>query len=109
MTPLDIVPITIIVPKAAPSISSVSSSVSGNTLTVVVTGYSSTREIQSATFAFTPASGASISQKTITISAATLFTTWYTTTGSAQYGSSFTYTQLFTLSGPATAIATASA
>ena len=35
----------------------------------------------------------------------TLFTTWYTTTGSAQYGSAFTYTQLFTLSGNASAVA----
>jgi sugar lactone lactonase YvrE len=104
VTPPNLAPITIIVPKAAPSISAVSFSVSGNTLTVLVTGYSSTREIQSAAFFFTPASGASLSQKTITVPSTALFTTWYTSAGSAQYGSSFTYTQLFTLSGPANAV-----
>jgi len=38
------------------------------------------------------------------VPANTLFETWYTTADSAQFGSSFTYTQLFTLSGPATAV-----
>ncbi len=69
-----------------------------------MTGYSSTREIQSATFAFTPATGAALAEKTITVPVSTLFETWYTTAESAQYGSAFTYTQLFTLSGPATAV-----
>ena len=69
-----------------------------------MTGFSTTREIQSATFTFTPASGASLNQKTITVPANTLFQTWYTTTGSDQFGSAFTYTQLFTLSGNASAV-----
>jgi len=104
VTPPNLAPIAIIVPKVAPTVSAVTFSTSGDTLTVVVTGYSSTREIQSATFSFTPAMGASLAEKSITVPASTLFGTWYTTPESAQYGSSFTYTQLFTLSGPATAV-----
>jgi sugar lactone lactonase YvrE len=104
VTPTNVVPITIVVARVAPTINTVSFSASGNTLTVLVTGFSTTREIQSATFNFTPASGASLNQKTITVPATTLFTTWYTTAGSAQFGSAFTYTQLFTLSGPATVV-----
>jgi sugar lactone lactonase YvrE len=108
VTPASVAPITIIVPKAAPIVSAVSMTASGNTLTVLTTGYSTTREIQSATFAFTPANGASLSQKTITVPAATPFATWYTTAASAQYGSSFTYSQQFTLSGPASAVGSVS-
>ncbi len=104
VTPANVTPITIVVPRVAPTISTVSFSASGNTLTVLVTGFSTTREIQSATFTFTPASGASLNQKTITVPANTLFQTWYTTTGSDQFGSAFTYTQLFTLSGNASAV-----
>jgi FG-GAP-like repeat/Bacterial Ig-like domain (group 3)/Beta-propeller repeat/NHL repeat/FG-GAP repeat len=104
VTPTNVVPVTIVVPRAAPTITAMSFTTAGNTLTVLVTGFSTTREIQSATFNFTPASGASLNQKTFTVPATTLFQTWYTTTGSAQYGSAFTYTQLFTLSGPATAV-----
>ncbi len=104
VTPASVVPITIVIAPAAPTITALSFSASGNTLTVLVTGFSTTREIQSATFSFTPASGASLNQKTITVPANTLFQTWYTTTGSAQYGSAFTYTQLFTLSGNASAV-----
>jgi hypothetical protein len=104
VTPTNVTPVTIVVPRVAPTISALSFTTSGNTLTVLVTGFSTTREIQSATFTFTPASGASLKQKTITVPATSLFTTWYTTTSSAQYGSAFTYTQLFTLTGSASAV-----
>jgi sugar lactone lactonase YvrE len=104
VTPPNLAPITIVVPKVAPTISALSFSASGNTLTVVVSGYSSTREIQSATFSFTPGSGATLADKSLTVTANTLFATWYAAADSAQYGSSFTYTQLFTLSGPASAV-----
>jgi sugar lactone lactonase YvrE len=105
VTPTNVAPITIVVPRVAPTITTLSFSTSGTTLTVLVTGFSTTREIQSTTFNFTPASGASLAQKTVTVPATGLFTTWYTTAGSAQFGSAFTYTQLFTLSGNASAVA----
>ncbi len=108
VTPANVVPITIVVPKAAPTISAVSISASGNTLTVLTTGFSTTREIQSATFSFTPANGALLAQKTVIVPAATLFSVWYTTAGSAQYGSAFTYSQQFTLSGSPSSVASVS-
>jgi sugar lactone lactonase YvrE len=108
ITPANVVPITIVVPKAAPTISAVSISTSGNTLIVLTTGYSTTREIQSATFSFTAANGATLAQKTVIVPAATLFSAWYTTAGSAQYGSAFTYSQQFTLSGSPSSIASVS-
>jgi Bacterial Ig-like domain (group 3)/FG-GAP-like repeat/FG-GAP repeat/Beta-propeller repeat/NHL repeat len=108
VTPANVAPITIVVPKVAPTISAVSMSVSGNTLTVLTTGYSTTREVQSATFSFTPANGATLAQKTVIVPSATLFSAWYTTPGSAQYGSAFTYSQQFTLSGPASSVASVS-
>jgi hypothetical protein len=108
VTPTNIAPVTIVVPRVAPTITALSMSTSGNALTILVTGFSTTREIQSATFAFTPSSGASLAEKTITVPAATLFTTWYTAAGSAQYGSAFTYTQQFTLSGAASTVASVS-
>ncbi|MFY9936401.1 MAG: hypothetical protein WAK33_06010, partial [Silvibacterium sp.] len=108
VTPANVVPITIVVPKAAPTISAVSINTSGNTLTVHTTGYSTTREIQSATFSFTAANGATLAQKTVIVPAATLFSAWYTTAGSAQYGSAFTYSQQFTLSGSPSLIASVS-
>jgi hypothetical protein len=105
VTPPSVVPVTIVVPRVAPTITSVSFTTSGNTLTVLVTGFSTTREIQSANFSFVPASGATLFEKSITVPATTLFTTWYTTPTSAQYGSAFTYTQTFTLSGNASVVA----
>jgi len=108
VTPANVVPITIVVPRAAPTISAVSIGTSGNTLTVLTTGYSTTREIQSATFSFTAANGATLAQKTVIVPAVTLFSAWYTTAGSAQYGSAFTYSQQFTLSGSTSSIASVS-
>jgi len=105
VTPASVAPITIIVPKVAPTISSVSITTSGNTLTVLTTGYSTTREMQSATFKFTPASGATLAQTAIIVPATSLFSAWYNTDASAQFGSEFTYIQQFTLSGSASSIA----
>ena len=104
VTPAYITPIAIAIPPVAPTATSVSYSASGMTLTVLVSGYSSTRDMQQATFTFTPAAGVTLSANSITLPAATLFQTWYSDTDSAQYGSSFTYTQSFTLSAPASQI-----
>jgi sugar lactone lactonase YvrE len=104
VTPPTLAPISIVVPKVAPTISKVSFTTSGNTLTVLVTGYSSTREIQSAVFNFTPMSGTTLAEKSITVSSTSLFATWYSDGDSTQYGSEFTYSQTFTLSTAASAV-----
>jgi sugar lactone lactonase YvrE len=104
VTPSSVAPITIVVLAVAPTISNLSFTTSGDTLTVLVTGYSNTREIQSATFNFTPASGATLAMTTIIVPATTMFLTWYSSSDSVAYGSTFTYTQNFLLSGSATVV-----
>jgi sugar lactone lactonase YvrE len=104
VTPSSVAPITIVVLAVAPTISNLSFTTSGDTLTVLVTGYSNTREIQSATFNFTPASGATLAMTTIIVPATAMFQTWYSSSDSVAYGSTFTYTQDFLLSGSATAV-----
>jgi hypothetical protein len=104
VTPAYIVPIVIAVPPIAPTVTTVSFTASDDVLTVLVSGYSSPREIQSATFSFTTASGVSLTSSSLTVPATALFQTWYADADSAQYGSSFTYTQPFTLSGLASQI-----
>ncbi len=105
VTPPGLAPITIVVAPTVPAILTQSLSSSGSTLTVVITGYSTTREVQQATFTFTAASGTSLAEKSVTVPVTSLFQTWYSNADSAPYGSSFTYTQTFTISGSAAGIA----
>jgi Bacterial Ig-like domain (group 3)/FG-GAP-like repeat len=104
VTPTYIVPIAITVPTVAPTVTTVTFTAADDTLTVLVSGFSSSREIQSATFSFTSASGVSLASSSLTVPTAPLFQTWFADADSAQYGSSFTYTQPFTLSGPASGV-----
>ena len=98
VTPASIVPVVIVEAAALPSATSVSATRSGNTLTVVVNGFSNTREISSAVFHFTAAAGKSIDNPDITIPVGTtLFAPFYLTPGSQAVGSAFLYTQNFTL------------
>jgi hypothetical protein len=104
VTPAGLQPVVIIVPASAPVLTSVSLNRSGNTLTVTVEGYSSTRDMTSALFNFTPAAGQELQDPQLTVDVATDFSTWYAQQSSIQYGSAFTYTQAFDLSGDASAV-----
>jgi hypothetical protein len=99
ITPASIVPLLITIPTAVPSITSMSLTRTGNTITANIIGYSDTRELVQATFHFTGASGDTINTPDITVPATTLFGTWYSNDTSQQYGSTFLYTQVFNLSG----------
>jgi hypothetical protein len=87
---------------AIPVIKTLTATRSGNGITVVVVGYSTTRELDSAsfTFAVTGRSQQTVSE-TLTNIANIL---WYDTPGSVQYGSQFTYTQQFAVTGDSTQI-----
>ncbi len=106
--PPSVVPIVVSVPATAPVISSVTITRSGNTLTVNIQGYSSTRDMSQAAFDFTAASGSTISNHKIDVDVSTDFTTWYTSDASTQFGSSFTYSQVFNLSNDASTIGSVS-
>ena len=70
-------------------------------VTVVVTGFSSTRDMNTGTFQFASATGTSISNPTLTVSLSSAFTTWYSNAASDAYGSQFTLTMPFPVQGQA--------
>ena len=105
VTPSDVTPVAITIPAAAPTLSSVATTKSGQTLTVAVVGFSNTREVTKAVFHFTPMTGSTIKDPDVTADVSALFAGWYGSTASDAYGSSFTYTQSFTLDSDASSVA----
>lgn len=108
---LDITPqpapsITAQISAAAPVIKSVQVNRSGSTLNVVVTGYSTSREITQAVFAFSAVAGQTLqpAASSITLDVSNLFGTWFLDPNNSQFGSIFVYTQPFTVQGDATAV-----
>jgi len=72
--------------------------------TVVATGYSNTREIQTALFQFTAASGQTVQTNQISIPGSQLFAPYYSSAASNATGGSFKLTQAFTITGNTQAI-----
>ena len=93
---------TIVIPGQVPVVSGghVSFTQSGGTLTVIVSGYSNTRDMTQAIFGFTAAPGSSLSTTSLTRAVAADFSRWWTNPASFGDGSNFTYTQTFQLSDP---------
>ncbi len=89
---------TTVIAASAPVISSVAIQSSGTTLTVIVTGYSTTRDMVSGLFHFAPASGSTVSQSDLTVQLGPAFSTWYGNSASTATGSQFTLTMPFTVS-----------
>jgi hypothetical protein len=106
ITPSPAPTITAQVARAAPVIRSVQVNRSGSTINIVVTGYSTAREVTQARFAFSAASGQSLapSASSITIDANSLFGNWFVDPANSQYGSVFIFTQPFTIQGDANSV-----
>lgn len=104
VTPSSIQPIVIQAPVAVPGIISTKLEGEGNSITVVTRGYSNTRKMTTANFHFTPVPGKSIKTPDVTVDVSSIFTTWYASPDSLQYGSQFTYFQTFNLSTDASTI-----
>jgi hypothetical protein len=92
---------TIVVPAAGPVITAVTAqrSTTSNGFTVFVTGYVTNRDVETATFSFTPSEGSTLTTTQLSPPVTSLFTTWYGGSGSAQYGSEFTLAQQFATNG----------
>lgn len=90
---------------APPVITSVSAAATTGGFTVTIVGYSNTRDMTQGTFTFTAASGVNLQTSTVTVPLSSLFSAWYGSATSAQYGSQFTFTQPFTVSGTGQAVA----
>lgn len=99
---------TIVIPSMAPVITKVSASTSAGGFTISVVGYATSRQVTQAVLQFTPAAGTTLSSTTFTIPTTSLFTTWYGSTAAAPYGSQFTLTQPFTVSGSTSAVTSVS-
>jgi len=106
ITPSPAPTITSQVARAAPVIRSVQVNRSGNTINIVVNGYSTAREVTQARFGFTAASGQTLapSAASITVDANTLFGNWFLDPANSQFGSVFIFTQPFTIQGDASAV-----
>ncbi len=66
---------------------------------VIVTGYSTTREMKTATFHFIAAPGANLQANDLTADVASLFTQWYQNSASFVTGSQFSLTLPFAVNG----------
>jgi hypothetical protein len=99
-------PVTATITTAAtpPVIDSVTLSQTTGGVTVVVTGYTPTREISSGAFSFTAGVGATLAQSTITVPLSSAFATWFGNSASSTFGSEFTLTMPFTVQGNASNI-----
>jgi len=101
VTPSNVAPIVVVLPEVVPQVMTATVSRTGagasSALTVTVTGFSNTREVKSAIFHFTPTPGNTIEIPDFTIDVTDIFATWFSNEASYAYGSSFTYTQPFSL------------
>lgn len=84
---------TIVVSPAPPVINSVTATNSNGQLTLVIQGFATTRQVTQAKFHFDTVSS------DITVDVGSAFTQWYQSQPSVAFGSSFTYTQPFTVQG----------
>jgi hypothetical protein len=108
ITPTPAPKITVRVPAAVPTATSVTAAISGNSFTVTVVGFDTTRSITSANFTFTPAAGANLQTTTLTVPVGSIFAAWYASSAATPFGSQFTFTQPFNVQGGVVSIASVS-
>ncbi len=95
-----IVPIT----RSAPVITAGTAQLSATSFTLLIDGFSNTREIVSATFRLTPAPGSSLATTDVPVNVAATFAAYYQSAASIPFGGQFRLTQPFNVNGPLTDI-----
>jgi hypothetical protein len=95
---------TITTAAAVPVITAVTLQQVSGGISVVVSGYSNTREISSGSFTFAVSSGNTLSQAQVTVPLTAAYTTWFNSTASNATGGQFKLTVPFSVTGSATAI-----
>jgi hypothetical protein len=83
--------------RTAPVITNVRVNRTSSGFELAITGFSTTREVTSATFQFTPAAGSRLDSTQITVQTGEAARLWFTDSRSADYGGQFTFVQPFTL------------
>ena len=95
---------TITIAAAVPVITSVALQQVTGGVSVVVEGYSNTREVSSGSFTFTASSGNTLSQTQFTVALTSAYAAWFSSTASNPTGGQFKLTVPFSVTGSAAAI-----
>jgi hypothetical protein len=102
---------TVTIPTSAPVITSATLSVSGQNISVVVVGYTPTLAASQAVFNFGVSGNDQLQTSQFTVNTTSAFSSWFGTNCSAtvtvcpnNWGSEFTYTQVFAVQGDPTAV-----
>jgi len=94
----------ITIPAQAPVITKVTAQHTAGGIEVDVTGFSNSRDMASAAFQFQASAGTSLQTSQVTVQVDPIFGAWYNDATSQQFGSQFTFTQPFTITGNAAGI-----
>jgi hypothetical protein len=106
ITPIPAPSVTGQIAPAAPVIKGVQVTRGSNSITIAVTGYSTALEVTQATYTFSAAPGQSLqpTASSISVDVTSLFSGWFQSSASAQFGSQFVYTQPFNIAGDPTQV-----
>jgi hypothetical protein len=94
---------------AAPVITAMTATRTSTGFTVTITGYATSRDVATATFQFSATSGSNLQTSQLAVPVSSIFAPWYSSAPSAPFGSQFTFTQPFTVTGSNSAILSVSA
>jgi len=98
---------TVTIATSAPVITSAQLSVSGQSISIQVVGYTPTREATQAVFAFAASGSNQLQTSQFTVQTGSAFSSWFGSSNASnanQYGSLFTYTQVFNVAGDPTGV-----
>jgi hypothetical protein len=98
-------PVTIRTNPAAPVVRTVTAARTAGGFTVTTSGLVTNREITQAIFTFNAVPGTTLQTTSLTVTADSIFNTWFADPASGTTGSQFTFTQTFTVQGNAQNIA----
>jgi hypothetical protein len=105
VTPSTLGTLNINVPASPPVITSATLTRSGRTMTMLINGLSSPRDMKQAQFHFTPAPGKDLKTTDLMVDLSSPTNTWYVSSDSiTKWGTMFGYTQRFTLNSDATTV-----
>jgi Putative Ig domain len=96
---------TTVIAAAAPTITSIAVASTTAGLQITLVGTSTTLDMQTAVFQFTPTAGSTLQTTSVTINVSSLFAAWYSNPASLVTGSQFSLTEPFTIGGNISTIA----
>jgi hypothetical protein len=100
VTPTNPTTLQFTVPTAAPVLIAVTTAATtANSLTLQVTGYSTTRSLGTLSVQFTPAAGFNLAGAQASVDLSQVSSVWFQSTASEAFGGEFTVTETFTLQG----------